>query len=70
MSRKSTEKKTRRHIWIPDDLWDWFNDQFAAKVGTSAAIVAVMRSYKKNLEAKAAEHAKPVAPIKADDLNL
>jgi hypothetical protein len=43
MTKRNTEPKTRRHIWIADADWELLTSLYGETIGVSAAIQAILR---------------------------
>lgn len=41
--------KTRRHVHIDDDDWEWLSATFASQLGISRAIRLIIKSYRQRI---------------------
>lgn len=61
MSRENPgEDLTRVHLYLDKDDTEWYKLMFGENVGLSKAIRAVLRDYRKKIEAQAGQKAKRV----------
>lgn len=68
MPRKETEDTCRKHIWVFQSDWEWLEGHFGSTVGISRAIRHIIRTFRKQMEAKALTNAQHLAP--ADDIDI
>lgn len=45
--------RTRRHIWVDDDDWQWVCSTFEGKLTPSAAVRTILKKFRKGIEARA-----------------
>ena len=57
------DRKHRRHVWIDDDQWDWLGERFEGNIGRSKAIRMIIEKFRKTIEAKAAQSARPAQEL-------
>lgn len=57
------EGKKRYHIWLDEVDAQWLRDTFGRSLGYSKAIRLIIKSYRKNIEAKAKAQAKRAGEI-------
>lgn len=50
--------RTRRHIWVDDDDWDWVCSTFEGKLTPSAAVRTILKKFRKGIEARAEQRAR------------
>jgi hypothetical protein len=68
-SRRDGEPRTRRHIWIDDDDWQWITSRWGSRdsIGVSKAIRLIIKTFRRNAEAAAGASAKrPQVDISAE----
>lgn len=62
MGRRKVEERRRAHIWLSIEDDDWIKEHFGKSIGYSEAIRRIIRTFRRNVEAKAGSVAKPVRP--------
>ncbi len=62
------EGRTRRHIWINDDQWEFLRIHYEDSIGTSAAIRAILQSFISNLQSRVDLKSKAISPLTIEEI--
>lgn len=69
MPSRPDKPRSRIHMWLPDEVIEWYKARYGKNPGFSKILTKVLENYMRKIEANAAQHMPP-APreIREEDL--